>query len=239
MLSCIFSGLVMGPTLRSFLKNLPGGSVADTSKSLFDQSIVGHKAQLDALVKRENATENPYKLHKELGELMTRNCTVVRNNADLAETVKTLETYADRYQNCSLSDRSHWTNQNLSFTRALGDMIELAKVIAKGALQRNECRGAHYKPECSIPAPDADDHETLHQQAEEWCRKYKQQNDEWLKTTVAEYAPDGPHLSYETVDTEAIPPRPRTYGLKGAEIIDEVWKEKYATPSAKAQMAAT
>ena len=37
-----------------------------------------------------------------------------------------------------------------------------------------------------------------------------------------------PTLSYEDVDTSLIPPRPRLYGLVGAEMIEEVWKERQA-----------
>ena len=35
-------------------------------------------------------------------------------------------------------------------------------------------------------------------------------------------------LTYEDVDTSLIPPRPRLYGLVGAEVIEEVWKERQA-----------
>ena len=50
---------------------------------------------------------------------------------------------------------------------------------------------------------------------------------EWLKTTVATVDASGdPQLSYEDVDTSLIPPRPRLYGLVGAEMIEEVWKSR-------------
>ena len=110
-------------------------------------------------------------------------------------------------------------------------MIDLARVIAKGALLRDECRGAHYKPEFDIPAPTADEPAELRHQAEKWCTAFKAKNDKWLKTTIESYTPDGPEISYAPVDTSLIPVRPRTYGLKGAEIIEEVWREKYALAS--------
>ena len=56
-----------------------------------------------------------------------------------------------------LSDTGMWTNQNLSFARATRDMIMLAEAILKGALLRNESRGAHYKP----AFPDRNDEEFL------------------------------------------------------------------------------
>jgi succinate dehydrogenase / fumarate reductase, flavoprotein subunit len=36
------------------------------------------------------------------------------------------------------------------FTKALLDMFPLALTILKGALARDECRGAHFKPEFAL-----------------------------------------------------------------------------------------
>ena len=44
-------------------------------------------------------------------------------------------------------------------------------------------------------------------------------------------------LTYEEVDTSLIPPRPRLYGLVGAEVIEEVWKERQAAKPAAATTA--
>ena len=64
-------------------------------------------------------------------------------------------------------------------------------------------------------------------EAEAWCDRFEQNNEKWLKSTVASWNDDGqPTLEYEDVDTSIIPPRPRLYGLVGAEVIDEVWKER-------------
>jgi succinate dehydrogenase / fumarate reductase flavoprotein subunit len=224
LLSCVFSGLIVAPGIENWLKSLTKGNAGDQPVALFDQSVKPHQQRMKELIEKQG-TENPYTMHLELGDWMTRNVTVVRNNKDLKTTLDKIEEFQDRYRNVALSDRSDWTNQNLSFTRALGDMLDVARVIVKGALQRDECRGAHYKPECQIPSPDADDPEKLHEQARKWCLAFKERNDRWLKTTIAKYTPGGPDLSYEEVDLSLIPPRPRTYGLKGAEIIEKVWKE--------------
>ncbi len=232
LLSCIFSGLLVGRGAQTWLKNLPHGSVDKVPSSLFDGAVATHHAAYQALIQR-TGDENPYKLHRELGELMTRNVTVVRDNRDLKETLGKLDELSEREKRASLSDTGTWTNQNLSFTRALGDMMLLAKVIAKGALLRDECRGAHYKPEFEIPAPTAEEPAELEKQADKWCEQYHQQNAKWLKTTLARYTPDGPDISYESVDTSGISPRPRTYGVVGAEVIERIWKEKYANKPMK------
>ncbi|MBI3834269.1 MAG: succinate dehydrogenase flavoprotein subunit [Planctomycetes bacterium] len=224
LLSCIFAGLIVGPAVEAWLKSLPKSSASDSPASLFDNAVKPHQQRMHDLISRAGG-ENPYHIHNELGEWMTRNVTVVRFNKDLTATLQKIDELEERYSRVGLADKSNWTNQNFSFARALGDMILMAKVITKGALLRDECRGAHYKPEFAIKGPDADDPKKLHQQAEQWCKEFKQQTDKWLKTTIATYTSKGVEFSYEPVDTSLIPPRPRTYGLKGAEIIEKTWKE--------------
>ena len=101
--------------------------------------------------------------------------------------------------------------------------------MLKGALARDECRGAHYKPEFEMPGIESDDPAELRRQANAWCDAFEAKNKKWLKSTIATFDQSGePTLSYEEVDTSLIPPRPRLYGLVGAEVIEEVWKERQA-----------
>lgn len=238
LLSCIFSGLFVAPSIENWLTSLSHGTAGEQPTALFDAAIQPHQATVKTLMDSDGS-ENPYKLHQELGELMTRSVTVVRNNADLTKAVEQVGEFADRYRRVALSDKGDWTNQNLSFTRAVGDMILMARVIVEGALKRDECRGAHFKPEFQIPPTDSDDPAELRRQAKTWCDAFKKKNDKWLKTTVAEHRADGPAFSYDEVDTSLIPPRPRTYGLKGAEIIEEVWRGMGQGVDAKARQDTT
>ena len=55
---------------------------------------------------------------------MTDNCTVVRHNERLKKTLEQLPGMeSSATSNVKLSDTGMWTNQNLSFARALRDMI--------------------------------------------------------------------------------------------------------------------
>ena len=159
---------------------------------------------------------------------MTKAATVVRHNDQLQEAYQAISELSDKAQHCSLSDTGQWTNQNVVFTKALLDMFPLAKTILKGALQRDECRGAHYKPDFSMPDLKADNPQDRRREAEAWCDRFQQNTDKWLKSTVASWDGQQPTLEYEDVDTSLIPPRPRMYGLVGAEVIEEVWKERQA-----------
>jgi len=230
LLSCIFSGLIVAPGIEKLFKGIKKPA-ADLPGGIYDSAIRQHKDAHDRLVAR-SGKENAYLLHQELGRTMTENVTVVRYNDKIKQTLAKIDELAERYKQAPLADTSAWTNQNLSFTRALGDMLVLAKVIALGALQRDECRGAHYKPDFDIEGLTTDGKGDLTESARAWCRKFKERNDKYVKTTVATHTGDGPKLTYEDVDTSLIPPRPRTYGLKGAEEIERIWKTEFSRPAA-------
>jgi succinate dehydrogenase / fumarate reductase flavoprotein subunit len=233
LLSCIFSGLISAPGIAAWLKSVPGGAAADQPSSLFDGARRHHQQAHDGLLKRTGGGENPYLIHQDLGQVMTKSATVVRHNDHLREAYNKVCELEDRVKHCSLSDTGNWTNQNVVFTKALVDMLPLAKVIVKGALQRDECRGAHFKPDFAMPGLAATDPAGRRHEAEAWCDRFDENTRTWLKSTVATYVEGGdPVLTYEEVDTSLITPRPRLYGLVGAEVIEEVWKERQAAKSA-------
>jgi succinate dehydrogenase / fumarate reductase flavoprotein subunit len=192
LLSCIFDGLFGGTCIRNYVTDTATVAAADVSQNVYDE-LVKQETDKQSKLLRGDGPENPYKLWQEMGKWMTDNCTVVRHNDRLEKTIARCQEWKDRYRRISLSDTGMWTNQNLSFARALGDMIILADAILKGAILRNESRGAHFKPQ------------------------YPERLDEqFLKTTIATYdaVNDQPVITYEAVDTSLIPPRARTYGKK-------------------------
>ncbi|MDA1053790.1 MAG: succinate dehydrogenase flavoprotein subunit [Planctomycetota bacterium] len=227
LLSCIFSGLIVAPGIETLFESQKGAA-ADLDASLFSREVKRHQAEHDALLKRPAGHENPYLIHQELGEVMTKSATVVRRNDQLDAAYATVMELHERAKNCSLSDTGNWTNQNVVFTKALLDMFPLAKAIVKGALQRDECRGAHYKPAFQMPSLKCEDHAGRRREAEQWCDRFDENNKKWLKSTIATWNGNEPDITYEDVDTSLITPRPRLYGLVGAEVIEEVWNERQA-----------
>ena len=239
LLSCIFSGLFCAPGViaaGSSIKKI----AAEESTRLFDAALRRQEERHEALLARRAGNENPYDIHQSLGNLMTRVATVVRRNEQLVAAYDEVCGLEERWRRCSLSDTGNWTNQNVVFTKALGDMFPVAKLILKGALLRDECRGAHYKPATAMPGIAATDPAGQRREAEEWCDRFEANTRKWLKSTIAKHGADGhPQISYEDVDTSLIPPRPRLYGLVGAEVIEEVWKERQKKGAAGNGHAAT
>ncbi|MFM7035217.1 MAG: succinate dehydrogenase flavoprotein subunit [Planctomycetia bacterium] len=227
LLSCIFSGLFCAPGV------IAGSRSTEGTSAMFEAAVHRQEGRHRALLSRTAGSENPYDIHQKLGDLMTRTATVVRRNEQLAAAYDEACSLEERWKRCAISDTGNWTNQNVVFTKALGDMFPLAKLILKGAIQRDECRGAHFKPAFAMPGIVATDPTEKRREAERWCDRFEENTRRWLKTTVASHGADGhPQIRYEDVDTSLIPPRPRLYGLVGAEVIEEVWKERQAKATA-------
>lgn len=185
LLSCLTSGQIAGPAVCKYADGLKAKPSKENPE--FDAQVRARAATYEK-IKNMRGAENPFVLWRELGTVMTENVTVVRENSRLEQTLAKLDELEKRYENVGVSDVSGWTNQTIPFTRQLKNMLTLARIMTKGALARDESRGAHYKP----AFPDRDD-------------------ENWQKTTIAEHTPEGPKLSYEAVDLTQVKPRKRVY----------------------------
>jgi succinate dehydrogenase / fumarate reductase, flavoprotein subunit len=234
LLSCIFSGLFAAPGIQTLFDAEKGKAAAELPAALFEGAQRKYQQAYETLLRRSGGGENPYLLHQQLGDVLTKAATVVRRNDQLRESLAIVNELHERAHRCSLSDTGNWTNQNVVFTRALLDMFPVAKSILQGALQRDECRGAHYKPEFEAGHLTAEEPAERRRQAEQWCDDFEAHNRKWLKSTIANWNPgrQQPDMTYEDVDTSLIPPRPRLYGLAGAEEIEQVWNERAAAKTA-------
>ena len=190
LLSCIHGGQVAAAAMIRHA----GGARREPLASSVAQAEAKVWADRQDSIAAMDGPENPYQIWHEMGELMTDNVTVVRDNEKLKATDDKLRQMMERWRRIGVPDRGRHANQSLIFTRQLWNMLELARVITVGALLRNESRGAHYKP----AFPQRDDAA-------------------FLKTTRAVWSPDGPVITYEPVDTSLIPPRKRVYTSPGGE----------------------
>jgi succinate dehydrogenase / fumarate reductase flavoprotein subunit len=185
LLSCIYDGQVSATSMVAYAQGATKGG-----DRYLDEERKRQAAEVDAIFKMQGS-ENPYALWRELGDLMTRNVTVVRHNEQLDKAFAKLSgDLLPRWSKLNVLDTGRWANQAMPFVRQLRHMLVYAQAITKGALLRNESRGAHYKP------------------------AFTQRDDaKFLKTTIAAYTPKGPEITYAPVDTSLIPPRARTYDV--------------------------
>src|SRR5579871_5420037 len=139
---------------------------------------------------------------------MLRDVTIQRDNAKIDAVLEKIGELDERVKDVKSPDGSPRVNQGAQFVRHFQNMLILARVIAQGARNRDESRGAHYKPDF----PKRDDAE-------------------WLRTTIALHGGAGSvnfvrELDYkiggktihvtDAVDTSLVAPRERKYEQAGA-----------------------
>ena len=181
--------------------------------SLFERAEKREQKKFESILSM-NGDENAYALHEELAHTMLVDCTIERHNPALDRVLAKIEEIDERAARIGVTDRATGKmNQGAQFVRHLRNMVVLARVIALGARNRDESRGAHFKPE------------------------FSQRDDaRWLRTTLALHeparsgAPDGVRFVREidyglagervhatdAVDVSLVRPRPRKYETAGA-----------------------
>ncbi len=184
LLACIYAGLLTGTEVPRYIESFEPKEVPS---SIFDDALQKEEEFKEDLLNR-NGGENVHKLHDEMADIMVRYVTVKRDNEGLKLAMEKLKEIRERYKNITLDDKGNLMNQTFMFANQFRYMLELALVITKGALLRNEFRGSHFKPE--FPARD---------------------DENWLKHTIATYTPDEPEISYIPVDLRHLEPIMRDY----------------------------
>jgi succinate dehydrogenase / fumarate reductase flavoprotein subunit len=201
---------VAGPAIASYRQSLDK-SAFDIPGSVFDAARKREEQEWERIREQnqDGDGENVFQLHKELAEVMLRDCTIERDNGALDKVITKIDDVESRLKNVKVDDTSERANQNAQFARNFESMVALARLIAVGARNRDESRGAHYKP------------------------GFPERNDtDWMRTTLARYKGVGEapqfirafdyacagqtvHVTDE-VDVSLVPPRERKYETAGA-----------------------
>ena len=187
LVSCTFDGMKGGPKMMAYTEGLDS-LAEDAPESIFQSAVAEQEARLEVVYGMTAGRENPYALHAELGDWMTRYCTVIRDEAKLEETDAKIGELMERWKDVAVLDTGEWVNQSVVFTRQLWDMFELARVMVRGAIARKESRGVHLRPDY----PERDDAN-------------------FMKHTLVTWVDDRPQLTWEPVRMTKWQPQERTY----------------------------
>jgi succinate dehydrogenase / fumarate reductase flavoprotein subunit len=137
----------------------------------------------------ERAGERPSKLANDLGAVMSEKVGIFRAEEELARALAEVVAIKERYKKVTISSADRHMNYELQNAIELEHMLEVAHVIALGALLRKESRGAHYR------------------------RDFTARDDKnWLKHTVARIGGYGEAvISYKEVAITRYQPMERKY----------------------------
>ena len=90
-------------------------------------------------------TERVAELRRELQETMDANVMVFRTEQTIKTAVEKIAELRERYLNVSIQDKGKRFNTDLLEAVELGNLLDLAEVMAVSALARKESRGGHYR----------------------------------------------------------------------------------------------
>ncbi len=180
LLDAVVHGRRTGKTMKEFLKDaellpLPN-DVGNADKEYFVKLFTG------------TGKEDPNKIRTTLKAEMTNKCGVYRNEKDLKEALETIHGLRERFKDVRMTYLKNNFNTELMEIIELGNQLEYSELIALGALERKECRGAHWRT----------DHP-------------KRDDAKWLKHTFAFKTDKGTKLRYKPVTILNYQPQERKY----------------------------
>lgn len=101
-------------------------------------------SQIERL-RNSTGTERVSTIRRELQETMDANVMVFRTEQTIKTAVEKIAELRERYLNVSIQDKGKRFNTDLLEAVELGNLLDLAEVMAVSALARKESRGGHYR----------------------------------------------------------------------------------------------
>jgi succinate dehydrogenase / fumarate reductase, flavoprotein subunit len=127
-------GYRAGEHARKFVENRAGPQLGSDK---IEEAI---KEVLEPM-KRKNG-ENPFSLQAELKEMMGKKCGIIRNEEDVKGAIKDLEDLRGKLDLVSVPDSKDFNTAWHAYL-SLKSLIVVSTLLATGALERRESRGAH------------------------------------------------------------------------------------------------
>ncbi len=181
---CLVFGKVVGEDVAGYLASDEADPESGESSLVAgEESRVFHD-----LFRNETASADVYTLKAKLRDIMDRSVYVFRDEAGLTDAVREVKELKRAFRGVKATDGGRVFNYNLQDVLEVGVMLELAEVVAQGALNRRESRGGHARTDY----PNRDDKN-------------------WLKHTLAVRSADGPSFSYSPVMITMWKPVERKY----------------------------
>ncbi len=183
-LECAVFGRIAGLKMLDFLRKDPyvedlPEDAADAAREEIEHllSTAGSQGGVRAITLRDK-----------LQATMTENVAVYRTEEKLKEQVAICQELRAEYKKLAIDDGGVYANTDLIEAIELGHMLDFSYVIARCALERTECRGAHWRTD----HPGRDD-------------------ENWLKHTLAWLEGDDIRLAYKPVTITRFQPEERKY----------------------------
>lgn len=174
------TGIAAANYAQSHAESAPDTKVAERSA---DASEI----ELNKIIDNKGAND-PYEIRNEMQSAMEEHIYVFRNRKGMVAASKRISKLKEMYKDIHISDKGKVFNTNLRDALEIGNLLVLADVSVRCAINRKESRGAHTRTD------------------------YKNRDDKhWLKHTIAKAVKDDTEISYLPVVVTKWKPAPRKY----------------------------
>jgi len=184
LLEAVVFGKIAGETASRYVR----GSAAPAAA---ERELLGEAQRtVDRLVRIRNrqAGENIWQLLNRLKILMSRSAGIFRDGKALRAGLEELAELREAYRRAFIVGTCVRYCQELVVMVEFDYMMDLAEVILRGALERDETRGSHFRTDF----PKRDD-------------------ERWLRHTLAGWTERGPEFTFRTVNVDKYKPQERKY----------------------------
>ncbi len=147
LLETLVFGRVVGENVGEYV-----ASAASPDKSCVEQEAFDTRERFQALLLHEGG-DSPADIRETMGQTMDVLVGVYRKSEALEAALKMIRELKERFKNVSVGRSDEKFNYALIRVLELENMLDLAEVIAMGALMRRESRGAHWR----MDYPERDD----------------------------------------------------------------------------------
>ncbi len=199
----VVSGMIIGNYFADFCRE--NEITIDTK--IIHRELEREQNYLNSLLNL-NGDKNIYDIKDRMRNIMQEKVGIFRNGKDLEEAVEELKELLKDTKNIKIENKCHLLNPELEEAYKVPMMLKVALCVAKGARERKESRGAHYREDF----PKRDDKNWLKRSITYW------KNRDDLE----------PEIEYEELDIMKMemPPAFRGYGKKGNTIENPLSKKR-------------
>jgi succinate dehydrogenase / fumarate reductase flavoprotein subunit len=184
LLETVVFGKIAGEYASAYFKD---GGGTDVPVSFLNQILKEEEDKITHLLKSKGK-ENHSAIKHELGNAMDTGAGIFREARTMNDSLEKVNELKERYEHIGLNSNGRIANFDLLWAIQLKGSLDLAEVILRGAINRQESRGAQFRTD------------------------YPMRDDKnWMKHTVARWKDGTIHLSYSSVDLSLHKAKKRHY----------------------------
>ena len=138
---------VLPATIGNYLADVKPGTRYGTDHEEFDKAAVEAQTQIDKLLSI-NGKRTIVDFHRTLGKIVWDKIGISRNKEDLESAITEIQALRKEFwENVYVPGEKNNYNKYLEFAARVADFFELAELMAKDALDREESCGCHLREE--------------------------------------------------------------------------------------------